>query len=150
MTTKTKSYYQSIYIWVCLGIWFSETYHFQRITFKYLADLIPFQTYNSQFLFKIKAGRMSNKIKWPPLGLYQFVMRHLQLQVHKVLLTPVSAQRGPAQKLLSQRNFGTKLAPYLYTSKTTINQRNNLQKMFTVSKWRPIYWFSFCENGHVT
>ena len=52
-------------------------------------------------------------------------------------------------KVLFGRNFSTKLAPYLYTPKTTINQQKNIKKC-CVSKWRPKTFFFFCENSHVT
>ena len=78
------------------------------------------------------------------------------LKVLKVLSTPVSAQQGsnwtPSKKLLSQKNFGTKLTPYLYTPKITINQQKKKQNK--TKQIQNIYWtmaaIPFHENGHLT
>ena len=49
-----------------------------------------------------------------------------------------------------RRNFGTKLAPYLYTPKTTINQQNEHSKNVTFQNGGQKTSFRFCENSHVT
>ena len=52
--------------------------------------------------------------------------------------------------VLSRKNFGTKLAPYVYTpTKQPYISKKNIKKCF-VSKWRPKNEFSFRENSHVT
>ena len=51
----------------------------------------------------------------------------------KLFFTPVCAQWGPLGpnhfQVLPRRNFGTKVAPYLYTPKITINQKNKTKNV---------------------
>ena len=71
----------------------------------------------------------------------------------KLLFIPVCAQGddllGPIHFWVrSRRNCGTKLAPCVYTPKTTLAKRT-ITKCF-ISKWQPKNEFSFHEKSHVT
>ena len=69
------------------------------------------------------------------------------MYVQKVLLTPVSVQRGiqldPRSKSYLKKKNGTELAPYLYTPKTTLNQQKKKKKK---KKIQNIYRFKMAAN----